>query len=168
LRDTFEPFTDFIMRKGDLSKKLDLLGYAKMQQDKMQEFEDYIADLPIINTIPYFSKFKLRKMLRAICLYRPGKRFTLDGPKAFALFLLVTARKTCTYGLEKIFILNFNNDEKLFEFVKQVHSLQDSRNRAVHEGLTWEARDEIDNMRKQSYLIIDTSLKYGKQLSEQK
>ncbi len=131
----------------------------------MQSFEDYIADLSIINTIPYFSKFKLRKMLRAICMYRPGKRFTLDGPKAFALFLLVTARKSCPYSLEKIFDLYFFTDLELFDFVKQVHSLQDSRNRAVHEGLTWEAREEIDNMRKQSYSIIDTCLKIEMKLN---
>ncbi len=166
LRDTFEPFTDAIMRKGELSKKLDTLGYAKIIQDKMQNFEDFIADLPIVNTIPYFSKFKLRKMLRAICLYRPGKRFTLDGPKAFALFLLVTARKSCPYSMSKIFDLYFFTDMELFDFVKQVHSLQDSRNRAVHEGLTWEAREEIDNMRKQSYSIIDTCLKINRNLNQ--
>ena len=165
LRDTFEPYTDAIMRKGELSKKLDFLGYGKMTQDKMQNFEDFIADLPIINTIPYFSKFKLRKMLRAICLYRPGKRFTLDGPKAFALFLLVTARKECPHALDNIFNLPFLNEEELFTFVKDIHSLQDNRNRAVHEGLTWEAREEIDNMRKQAYSIINIGLKIGSRLT---
>lgn len=164
LRDTFEPFTDAIMRNGELSKKLDHLGYGKMVQEKMQNFEDFIADLPIIKTIPYFSKFKLRKMLRAICLYRPGKRFTLDGPKAFALFLLVTARQSCPYSLEKLFQLHLS-DLELFTFIKQVHALQDSRNRAVHEGLTWEAREEIDNLRKESYCIIDVCLKIGLKLN---
>lgn len=167
LRDTFEPFTDAIMRKGELSKKLDTIGYGKMIQDKMQNFEDFISELPIINTIPYFSKFKLRKMLRAICLYRPGKRFTLDGPKAFALFFLVTGRKVCQYSLENLFNLSFLTDHELFNFVKQVHSLQDSRNRAVHEGLTWEAREEIVNMRKLAYSIVDNCLKIYRKLSSQ-
>lgn len=130
----------------------------------MNSFEEYIANLPVIRSIPYFSKFKLRKMLRAICLYRPGKRFTLDGPKAFALLLLVAARNECQFHLEKILELGFQNDLELFEFIKLVHSLQDSRNRAVHEGLTWEAREEIESMRKQAYKIISTCLTIGRNL----
>lgn len=158
MRDTFEAYTDSIIRKGELSQKLDTLGYGKGIVEKMTIFEDYIANLPSIKTIPYFSKFKLRKMLRAICHFRIGKRFTLDGPKAFALFLLVTARKECLFNLNKILDINFKNDLELFEFIKLVHSLQDSRNRAVHEGLTWEARDEIDSMKKQAYKILQTCL----------
>ncbi|KAB8027777.1 hypothetical protein [Fluviispira multicolorata] len=164
MRDTFEAYTDALVRKGELSKKLDSIGYAKGTIDKMNSFEDYIANLPIIRSIPYFSKFKLRKMLRAICLYRPGKRFTLDGPKAFALLLLVAARKECQFNLNKMMNLGFESDIDLFEFIKLVHSLQDSRNRAVHEGLTWEARDEIESMRKQAYKIISTCLIIGRSL----
>ncbi len=167
MRDTFEAYTDAIIRKGDLSKKLDLLGYGKGFVEKMTLFEEYIANLPIIRTIPYFSKFKLRKMLRAICLYRPGKRFTLDGPKAFALLILVAGRQQCQFHLNKIIALNFPDDLELFEFIKLVHSLQDSRNRAVHEGLTWEARDEIETMRKQAYKIISTCLTIGRNLEAQ-
>ncbi len=167
MRDTFEAYTDAIIRKGDLSKKLDLLGYGKGLVDKMTLFEEYIANLPVIRTIPYFSKFKLRKMLRAICLYRPGKRFTLDGPKAFALLLLVAGRNQCQFQLNKIIAINFSDDVELFEFIKLVHSLQDSRNRAVHEGLTWEARDEIETMRKQAYKIISTCLTIGRNLEAQ-
>lgn len=159
MREVFEPFTDAIIRKGILSRKLDLLGYARPIPEKMQVFEDYLASLPVIKTIPYFSKFKLRKMLRAICLYRPGKRFTLDGPKAFALFFLVASRAKCAHGLDHILSLDFKSDNDLFEFIKLVHSLQDSRNRAVHEGLTWEAKDEIEAMRKQAYKIIEQSIK---------
>ncbi|APJ02809.1 hypothetical protein [Silvanigrella aquatica] len=167
MRDTFEAQTDAIIRQGDLSKKLDILGYGKSLVEKMTMFEEYIANLPIIRTIPYFSKFKLRKMLRAICLYRPGKRFTLDGPKAFALLLLITARSECQFHLNKILPIHFNNDFELFDFIKLVHSLQDSRNRAVHEGLTWEARDEIETMRMQAYKIISTCLTIGRSLESQ-
>jgi hypothetical protein len=165
LRDSFEPFTDAILRKGLLSRKLDILGYARPIPEKMQIFEDSLANLPIVRTIPYFSKFKLRKMLRGICLYRPGKRFTLDGPKAFALFFLVTARTNCAFGLESMFKLGFENDNLLFEYIKLIHSLQDSRNRAVHEGLTWEAKDEIESMRSQAFKVIEISLKLKKELS---
>ncbi|MEY4066373.1 MAG: hypothetical protein RIR26_2581 [Pseudomonadota bacterium] len=165
LRDTFEPFTDAILRKGLLSRKLDILGYARPIPEKMQIFEDCLANLPVIRTIPYFSKFKLRKMLRAICLYRPGKRFTLDGPKAFALFFLVTARKSCPFGLEGMFNLSFANDTLLFEYIKLIHSLQDSRNRAVHEGLTWEAKDEIESMRSQAFKVIEISMRLKKGLN---
>jgi hypothetical protein len=156
-----------VIRRGVLSSKLDLLGYARPILEKMQLFEDYLSALPTIKTIPYFSKFKLRKMLRAICLYRPGKRFTLDGPKAFALFFLVTSRSVCAYGLEKIFSLPFKTDAELFEFIKLIHSLQDSRNRAVHEGLTWEAKDEIESMRSQAYKIIEISMNCQKHLNQQ-
>ena len=130
----------------------------------MQIFEDYLAQLQIVRTIPYFSKFKLRKMLRAICLYRPGKRFTLDGPKAFALLFLVGSRKDCPFGLAGTMPLSFKTDNELFEFIKLVHLLQDSRNRAVHEGLTWEAQDEIESMRSQAYKIIEHCISVSKEL----
>ncbi|MBX9837076.1 MAG: hypothetical protein K2X69_02055 [Silvanigrellaceae bacterium] len=167
MRDTFEAYTDSVIRKGELSKKLEFLGYGKGLVEKMTLFEDYIANLPTIRSIPYFSKFKLRKMLRAICLYRPGKRFTLDGPKAFALLLLVAAREECQFNLNKMLQIHFTNDLELYEFIKLVHSLQDSRNRAVHEGLTWEARDEIETMRKQAYKIISICLTIGRNLETQ-
>lgn len=167
LRDSFEPFTDAILRRGQLSRKLDILGYARPIPEKMQIFEDTLAGLPVVKTIPYFSKFKLRKMLRGICLFRPGKRFTLDGPKAFALFFLVVSRQTCPFGLEKMLNLGFSGDKDLFEYIKLIHSLQDSRNRAVHEGLTWEAKDEIESMRAQAFKIIEISLRVKKFLTSQ-
>jgi hypothetical protein len=165
LRDTFEPYTDALLRKGQLSRKLDILGYARPIPEKMQIFEDYLATLPVVKTIPYFSKFKLRKMLRGVCLYRPGKRFTLDGPKAFALFFLATSRLKCSFGLEKMLPLGLETDIELFEYIKLIHSLQDSRNRAVHEGLTWEAKDEIETMRAQAFKVIEISLKLKKHLA---
>ncbi len=161
LREIMEPWTDAVMRKGILSRKLDIIGYARPIPEKMQIFEDYLASLSVIKTIPYFSRFKLRKMLRAICLYRPGKRFTLDGPKAFALMLLVASRKQCQFGLANIFDVGFKSDIELFEFIKLVHSLQDSRNRAVHEGLTWDAKDDIESMKSQAYRIIEITQRIG-------
>lgn len=166
LRDTFEPHTDALLRKGQLSRKLDILGYARPIPEKMQIFEDFLANLPVVKTIPYFSKFKLRKMLRGICLFRPGKRFTLDGPKAFALFFLVTSRQSCSFGLEKMLPLGMASDVELFEYIKLIHSLQDSRNRAVHEGLTWEAKDEIESMRAQAFKVIEISLKLKKYIAQ--
>lgn len=164
LRETFEGMTDSIIRRGELSRKLDILGYARPIPEKMQIFEDYLAQLPIVRSIPYFSKFKLRKMLRAVCLYRPGKRFTLDGPKAFALLFLVASRRECPFGLAQTIPLTFKSDLELFEFIKIVHSLQDSRNRAVHEGLTWEAKDEIDSLRSQAYQIIRYCIRFSLEL----
>jgi hypothetical protein len=166
LREILEPWTDSLMRKGLLSRKLDIIGYARPIPEKMQIFEDYLASLPVIKTIPYFSRFKLRKMLRAICLFRPGKRFTLDGPKAFALMLLVASRKQCQFGLANIFDAGFKSDIELFEFIKLVHSLQDSRNRAVHEGLTWEAKDDIESMKSQAYRIIEITQRTGMYLKD--
>jgi hypothetical protein len=166
LRECFEPYTDALLRRGQLSRKLDVLGYSRPIPEKMQVFEDTLANLPVIKTIPYFSKFKLRKMLRGICLYRPGKRFTLDGPKAFALFFLVASRQSCPFGLENTMNLGFQTDKDLFEYIKLIHSLQDSRNRAVHEGLTWEAKDDIESMRSQAFKTIEISLKIKKNLMQ--
>ena len=92
-REKFEDVTFSLIKEGALQRKLDLIGYARPIPKAMDEFERYIENLPIISSIPFFSKFKLRKMLRAICQFRPGKRFTLDGSKAFALFLLCFSRK---------------------------------------------------------------------------
>ena len=168
LREKFEAHTDALLRKGNLSRKLDLLGYARPIPEKMQLFEDYLNSLPIVKSISFFSKFKLRKMLRAICLYRPGKRFTLDGPKAFALLFLVIGRSNCNYGVEKMLDLGFKDDNELYEFVKLIHSLQDSRNRAAHEGLSWEAQDDIEAMRSQAYKIIATCIDSSQYLLSRK
>lgn len=166
MRDLLQPHTDLLIHHGEVSRKLESLGYHTNDQEKTQEFEDYIGNLPIIRTIPYFSKFKLRKILRALCVFKPGKRFTLDGPKAFALFLLVVGRKECLYQFHCMLSLPFQTDAGLFEFIKQVHILQDNRNKAVHEGLTWEASETIANMRKQAYSIINACIKIGSHLGK--
>ena len=133
-RESFESMTMLLIQDGRLQRKLDVIGYARPIPKQMEAFEDYISKLETINEIPFFSKFKLRKMLRALCQFRPGKRFTLDGIKAFALFFLCFSRKSCNYGLNDLIDLGFQDDRKLFHFVKYLHILQDFRNRAVHEG----------------------------------
>jgi hypothetical protein len=60
--------------------------------------------------------------------------------------------------------LSFKTDVELFEYIKLIHSLQDSRNRAAHEGLTWEAKDEIESMRAQAFKVIETSLRLKRAL----
>ena len=159
MRELFEPYVDSIVRKSTLSKKLELLGYNQNSHEKMTGFEEAVSSLEVIKDIPHFSKSKLRKILRAICLYRLGRRFTLDGPKAFALFFLVVARKTCAFGLSKMIELPFEDDYELFEYIKLIHELQDLRNRAIHEGLTWEEQSKIDHLRKNSFVIINSSLR---------
>jgi len=164
MKDLLQNHTDMIVSHGILSQHLEKQGYFDHKVEKMQNFEDYLSDLPIIRTIPNFSKFKLRKILKAICLYKPGKRFTLDSPKAFALFLLVVSRKECLYFPNPLLTLHFKTDMGLFEFVKQVHLLQDYRNKAVHEGLTCEALDDISKMRNQAYSSISACIKAGSHL----
>lgn len=159
MRELFEPYVDNVVRKSSLSRKLDKLGYNQNTQEKMAQFEDKLSSLELIKDIPHFSKFKLRKMLRAICLFRPGRRFTLDGPKAFALFFLITARKNCSFGLSNIMTLPFEDDLDLFKYIKLIHELQDLRNRAIHEGLTWEEEQKISHLRQNSFVIINSSLK---------
>lgn len=145
-RESFEDLALTLIKNGVLQRKLDIIGYARPIPKQMDAFEDYISKLDIIKEIPFFSKFKLRKMLRALCQYKPGKRFTLDGIKAFALFFLCFSRKECQYGLDGLLNLGFNRDSELFEFVKSLHVLQDFRNRAVHEGFRPEARNDIEGI----------------------
>jgi hypothetical protein len=145
-RESFEALTMSLVKGGNLQRKLDIIGYARPIPKQMDAFEDYISKLDVIKEIPFFSKFKLRKMLRALCQYKPGKRFTLDGIKAFALFFLCFSRKQCQYGLANLIDIGMKNDAELFEFVKSLHILQDFRNRAVHEGFRPEARNDIEGI----------------------
>lgn len=155
-REAFEEFCFKIINQGVLQRKLDVIGYSRPIPKAMEEFENYIGSLPTIREIPYFSKFKLRKMLRAICQYRPGRRFTLDGIKAFALFFLCFGRKKCQFGLANVINLPFENDQELFEFCKIMHVFQDFRNRAAHEGFRPEARNDMEGIWKNTAQIIET------------
>lgn len=158
-RENFEDSCNQLIQSGVLQRKLDLLGYARPIPAQMDAFENYLASQPTIRDIPFFSKFKLRKLLRNICVFRPGKRFTLDGLKAFALFFLVFGRQECRYGLEDLFATGFANDNDLAEFCKLVHLLQDFRNRAVHEGLPPNATGDIRTMWTMTTNIIDVVFK---------
>lgn len=158
-REKFEECTSALIRKGVLQRRLDVIGYARPIPRAMEEFETYIENLPTINSIPFFSRFKLRKMLRAICQYKPGRRFTLDGLKAFALFLICFSRKQCRYGLENLFPVPDLSDEELFYFCKTLHVFQDFRNRAAHEGFHPDASQNLDTIWKETAKIIDTMVK---------
>ena len=114
-REMFEAAVTRVISTGAIQRQLDQIGYARPIPKQMDQFENYLAKLPTIVTIPYFSKFKMRKMLRSLCQFRPGKRFTLDGLKAFAIFFLVFSRKECDYALQDIFKLPFKSDTDLFE-----------------------------------------------------
>jgi hypothetical protein len=157
-RETFENYCNQIIQRAALPNKLDVIGYARPIPQAMDEFENYIAKMPVIRDIPFFSKFKLRKMLRALCLFRPGKRFTLDGLKAFALFFLCFSRSSCRYGLANLAPLGFASDAQLYEFSKQLHIFQDFRNRAAHEGFHPEVRDDVDGIWLATSSIIATCL----------
>lgn len=155
-RESFEEICTQVIHRGGLQRRLDIIGYARPIPRAMDDFENYIASLPTINNIPFFSKFKLRKMLRAICQFRPGRRFTLDGLKAFALFFLCFSRKDCRYGLTQIFDLGFTQDEELFEFVRVLHVFQDFRNRAAHEGFHPDASNDINGIWMNTAQIVQT------------
>ena len=120
----------------------------------MEKFEKHLESLDIIKEIPFFSKFKLRKMLRGICQYRPGKRFTLDGLKAFALFFICFSRKDTKYGLENLFEIPGWDDEKLLNYCKELHIFQDFRNRAAHEGFHPSASNDLDGIWERTIEII--------------
>ncbi len=158
-RETFEEACSRVISRGVLQRRLDVIGYARPIVGAMDEFENYLASLPTIRDIPFFSKFKLRKMLRAICQFRPGKRFTLDGLKAFALFFLCFSRRECRYGLQQQFELGVTSDAELFEFCKALHVMQDFRNRAAHEGFHPDASNDIDGIWRATAEIVQTVFK---------
>jgi hypothetical protein len=158
-RESFEDSCSQVINDGILQRKLDLIGYARPIPRAMDEFEAYLGSVPVIDSIPYFSKFKLRKMLRAICQYRPGRRFTLDGIKAFALFFACFGRRSCRFGLENVVELGFKDDADLCEFVKSLHIFQDFRNRAAHEGFHPDAHNDIDGIWRSTAEIIQNAFK---------
>jgi len=154
-REKFEDAAGELIRKGTLQRKLDVIGYARPIMQAMDDFEMYIENLPIVNTIPFFSRFKLRKMLRAICQYRPGKRFTLDGLKAFALFFICFSRKDCRFGLGGLFTITDMTTEELLTYCKELHVFQDFRNRAAHEGFHPDASNNLDSIWESTAAIIE-------------
>ena len=101
----------------------------------------------------------MRKMLRAICQFRPGRRFTLDGLKAFAIFFLCFGRDECRHGLNGILKMGLGGDKNLFDFCTLLHTLQDARNRAAHEGFHPDASNDIDGIWDSTSLIIATAFK---------
>lgn len=163
-REFFEDAVSQTLHKGDISRKLDVIGYARPIPAKMDEFENYIAALPTVREIPFFSKFKLRKMLRALCQFQPGKRFTLDGLKAFGLFFLCFSRQQCRFGLGGQFPIGTRDDTELAEFTKELHTFQDFRNRAAHEGFHPEASNDIQGIWRSTALIVQWAFKIRENL----
>ncbi len=158
-RESFEDHCSKIIHRGVLQRKLDVIGYARPIPRAMDDFEHYIASLPIVRDIPFFSSFKLRKMLRAICQFRPGRRFTLDGLKAFALFFLCFGRNECRFGLQGLIETPYKSDAELFEFCKTLHIFQDFRNRAAHEGFHPDASNDIDGIWRHTAEIVQNMWK---------
>ena len=148
-REYFEDVCGRLIQQGTIQRKLDLIGYSRPIQDKMDEFESYIAAMPVINTIPFFSKFKMRKMLMALCQFKPGRRFTLDGLKAFGLFFFIFGRGECRYGLGGVLPIvpgPFRDQAALADFCRLLHVFQDFRNRAAHEGFHPDAAADINGI----------------------
>lgn len=163
-RENFEGPCSTLINDGILQRKLDVIGYARPIKPAMDKFEDYIERLPVISDIPFFSRFKLRKMLRALCQYRRGKRFTLDGLKAFGLFFVCFSRKECTYGLANLFPVTDWEDHQLAEFVTILHTFQDFRNRAAHEGFHPDASNNLDAIWDDTVKIVESMFRFKENL----
>jgi hypothetical protein len=157
-RSKFEDATLKLVQSGMLYRKLDYIGYVRPHKIAIEEFENHISSLPIIRDIPVFSRYKLNKIMRAIAMYRPGKRFGLDGLKAFGIFFLVFGRKNCRYRLAELLPLAMD-DEELFAFCRDLHLFQDIRNRAVHEGLPIQALGDVEALWSMTASIIERALK---------
>jgi len=158
-REFFEDMVSQSLQSGAIQRKLDVLGYARPIVRQMDEFEGYIASLPVVRDIPFFSKFKLRKMLRAICQFEPGRRFTLDGLKAFGLYFLIFGRRNCTAGLANTLNTGANDDRELAELCKELHVFQDFRNRAAHEGFHPDASNDIQGIWRTSASVVQWAFK---------
>jgi hypothetical protein len=159
-REFFEDACSRLIQTGIIQRKLDLLGYSRPIPAKMEEFERFIASMPVVESIPFFSKFKLRKMLLGLCQFKPGKRFTLDGLKAFGLFFLVFGRRDCRYGLEGIVSLVpavIDSNDRLAQFCRLLHVFQDDRNRAAHEGFRPDNAADIRGIWRNTAEIIQTA-----------
>ena len=164
-RENFEGPCGVLINQGVLQRKLDVIGYARPIPPAMEEFETFIENLPTIKSIPFFSRFKLRKMLRALCQFRKGKRFTLDGLKAFGLFFACFSRQECKYGLEKLFPVEGLTDPELYDFVKSLHIFQDFRNRAAHEGFHPDASNDLDGIWTDTARIIEMMFRFSENLN---
>lgn len=143
-REQFEDFVNQLIGTGIIQRKLDIIGYSRPIPSSMDEFENYLSSLQVVRDIPFFSRFKLRKLLRGLAQYQPGKRFTLDGVKAFALFFLIFGRQECPFGLNQLVKLGFSSDRELALYAKNLHQFQDFRNRAAHEGFRPDDRQDIE------------------------
>jgi hypothetical protein len=158
-REFFEDTVSQSLHKGIIQRKLDVIGYARPIVHQMDSFESYIASLPVVKDIPFFSKFKLRKMLRALCQFEPGRRFTLDGLKAFGLYFLVFGRQNCKHGLAGTFNVGAKNDLDLAEFCKELHIFQDFRNRAAHEGFHPDASNDVIGIWRTTASVVQWAFK---------
>jgi hypothetical protein len=158
-REFFEDMVSQSLQNGSIQRKLDVLGYARPIVRQMDEFEAYIASIPVVRDIPFFSKFKLRKMLRAICQFQPGRRFTLDGLKAFGLYFLIFGRRNCTAGLANTLNTGANDDRELADLCKELHVFQDFRNRAAHEGFHPDASNDIQGIWRTTASVVQWAFK---------
>jgi hypothetical protein len=158
-REFFEDVVSQSLQKGSIQRKLDVIGYARPIVRQMDEFEAYIASLPVVREIPFFSKFKLRKMLRAICQFEPGRRFTLDGLKAFGLYFLIFGRQSCKYSLNDSFQSGAKNDAELAELCRELHVFQDFRNRAAHEGFHPDASNDVMGIWRTTAVVVQWAFK---------
>lgn len=159
-REYFEDACLRLVQQGTIQRKLDLIGYSRPIHEKMDEFEAYIAGMPVIKAIPFFSKFKLRKMLLALCQFKPGRRFTLDGLKAFGLFFFVFGRSECRFGLAGILPAvpdTFRDQAALADFCRLLHIFQDFRNRAAHEGFHPDAAADINGIWRNTAEIVQSA-----------
>lgn len=158
-REFFEDMVSHSLQNGVIQRKLDVIGYARPIVRQMDEFEAYIASLPVVREIPFFSKFKLRKMLRSICQFEPGRRFTLDGLKAFGLYFFIFGRKNCKAGLANTLNVGATDDRELAELCKELHVFQDFRNRAAHEGFHPDASNDIQGIWRTSASVVQWAFK---------
>lgn len=129
-----------------LQRKLDLIGYGRPGIGNIEAFESYLMALPVVADIPEFSSFKLRRLLAAIAGHKPGKRFVLDGLKAYAIAFVAFSRERCDYGLSGLLPTGFSDERQVLEFARDLHLMHGIRNQSAHEGLPGHRLKEADSL----------------------
>ncbi len=130
--------------RAPLQRRLDAIGYGGVGRNRVEAFESHLAALPAVRDLPSFGAMKLNKLLTSLAQHRPGRRFSLEGLKAFMLFFLAFGRSRCEFGLGGAYAVGVEDDAALFELCRDMSLFHDLRNVAVHEGLASASRRDVE------------------------
>ncbi len=165
-KELFDKEVEWVVKRSGVQKKLDYLGYTRGHKAKLGKFESFLGDLPYVKEVPYFSATKLKKMLIALCAYNPHRKFVLDGIKAYALFFLAFARSECPFGLAKVMKVGTRTDDELLSFCRDIHMMQDTRNRLTHESASASFQTDVQNFRDKAFAVMKKMFQMSQRMKQ--